>query len=63
MLPASSDLSIIYRIMKEYFLKFVSSIFLICGLLSAESQNVKIKTIKYGGDASYTGEVVKKYPM
>ena len=63
MLPASSDLSIIYRIMKEYFLKFVSSIFLICGLLSAEAQNVKIKTIKYGGDASYTGEVVKKSPM
>ena len=49
--------------MKEYFLKFVSLIFLICGLLSAEAQNVKIKTIKYGGDASYTGEVVKKSPM
>ena len=32
-------------------------------LTIANAQNVKVKTIKYGSDAYYTGEVVKKSPM
>ena len=44
-------------------LLFVITALTIGTLTIANAQNVKVKTIKYGSDAYYTGEVVKKSPM